>query len=92
MKIIVILTIHKLTGTSNILENNNVRLNLEYLCPGIDICNPNQPDSLVNSNAIYNGDKASCCHGEFIYIHWTDFKKQHIFFRNIGLSLACFYL
>ena len=64
VKIILILVLHQRSSESSILDDTNVKLSLQYLCPGVDICNRNEPDPNVNHKENDEKDYTSCCHSK----------------------------
>ena len=71
VNIILILTLLQHTLKSNIMDDKkNVKLSLQYLCPGIDICLWNQRDWNLTIEPIDARPYRSCCIGmiKVIYV------------------------
>ena len=70
VRIILILTLHQISLDSNILDEENVKLSLQYLCPGVDICNRHELNPKVNPKEFDERGYTSCCHGR-----WCNFSS-----------------
>ena len=68
VNIILILLLLQHSLESNIMDDENIKLSLQYLCPGIDICIWNQRDLNFTIEPIDERPWGSCCIGMIIKV------------------------